>query len=90
VENMDSYFTRKEIAKQNVTYDRIEKYINYILQDLERHEKVLEKFKDEGRAENDIKGIQYEVDNAKYILGLTMQEPKKYWMEDLGNWLEDF
>lgn len=75
---MDGYLTRKEIAKQNVTYDRIEGYINYILHDLENHERVLEKFKDEGKTENDIKGIQYKVDYAKYILGLTMQEPKKY------------
>lgn len=79
---MDSYFTRKEIAKQNVTYDRIEKYIDYVLRDLERCEKTLEKFMNEGRDENDIKSVQYKVDYAKYILGLTMKEPEKYWMKD--------
>ncbi len=75
-------FTRRDIAKRNVTYDRIEGYINYILNDLGSYERILEKFKDEGRAENDIKGLQYKVDYAKYILGLTMQEPKKYWIKD--------
>lgn len=89
VDNMDGYLTRKEIAKRNITYDSIEKYINYVLHDLESYERTLEKFKNEDRAENDIKGLQYKVDYAKYVLGLTMQEPKKYWMEDLGNWLED-
>ena len=79
---MDGYFTRKEIAKQNVTYDRIEKYIDYVLHDLERYEKTLEKFENEGRDESDIKSIQYKVDYAKYILGLTIQEPKKYWIKD--------
>lgn len=72
---MDCYFTRKEIAKQNVTYDRIEMYIDYVLHDLESHEKVLEKFKNEDRAEKDIKGLQYRVDYAKYVLGLTLQKP---------------
>jgi hypothetical protein len=82
VENMDSYFTRKEIAKQNVTYDRIEKYIDYVLRDLERYEKTLEKFMNENRDESDIKSVQYKVDYAKYILGLTIKEPEKYWMKD--------
>lgn len=79
---MDSYFTRKEIAKQNVTYDRIEKYIDYVLRDLERYEKTLEKFMNENRDESDIKSVQYKVDYAKYILGLTIKEPEKYWMKD--------
>ena len=79
---MDGYFTRKEIAKQNVTYDRIEKYIDYVLHDLERYEKTLEKFMNEDRDENDIKSVQYKVDYAKYILGLTTKEPDKYWMKD--------
>ena len=73
---MDSYLTRKEIAKQNVTYDRIEKYIDYVLKDLERQEKVLEKFKNENRTEKDINAIQYNVDYAKYVLGLVSQKPK--------------
>lgn len=79
---MEGYFTRKEIAKQNVTYNRIERYIDYILHDLERYEKTLEKFMNENRDENDIKGIQYKIDYAKHILGLTNQDPKKYWMKD--------
>ena len=71
----DSYFTRKEIAKQNLTYDRIEKYINYVLQDLETYERTLEKFKNEGRDENAINGMQYKVDYAKYVLGLIDERP---------------
>lgn len=85
---MNGYLARKEIAKQNVTYNRIEKYINYILYDLESYERTLENFKEECRSENDIKGVQYRIDYAKYVLGLTTQEPKKYWMED-NCWLED-
>lgn len=72
---MDSYFTRKEIAKQNVTYDRIEKYIDYVLHDLESYEKVLEKFKRENRSEESIKEMEYKVDYAKYVLGLIKYKP---------------
>ena len=79
---MDSYLTRKEIARQNVTYDRIEKYINYVLRDLESHERILEKYQYENRDERDIEGLQYKVDYAKYVLGLSNQEPKKYWLTE--------
>ena len=78
----DTYCTRKDIAKQNVTYDRIEKYINYVLHDLESYERTLEKLKGEGREEKVICGVQYKIDYAKYVLGLTMQEPEKYWMKN--------
>ena len=77
---MDNYLTRKEIARQNVTYDRIEKYINYVLRDLESYERILEKYQYENRDERDIEGVQYKVDYAKYVLGLSNQEPKKYWL----------
>lgn len=72
---MDSYFTRKEIARQNVTYDRIEMYINYVLSDLENYEKVLEKFKNENKDESAINGIRYKIDYAKYVLGLINERP---------------
>ena len=75
MEDIDSYFGRKEIAKQSVTYDRIEMYIDYVLHDLEGYEKTLEKFKNENRGEKDINRLQYKVDYAKYILGLTIEKP---------------
>lgn len=71
----DIYCIRKDIAKQNLTYDRIEKYINYVLHDLESYERTLEKFKSENRDEKDINGLQYKVDYAKYVLGLTNDNP---------------
>ena len=80
---MDSYFTRKEIAKQSVTYDRIEMYINYVLHDLECHERVLEKFRNENRAEKDIRELQYKIDYAKYVLGLTIEKPEYNSLKDL-------
>ena len=72
---MDKYLTRKEIARQNVTYDRIEMYINYVLSDLENYEKVLEKFKNENKDESAINGIRYKIDYAKYVLGLINERP---------------
>ena len=72
---MDNYYERKEIARQSVTFDRIEKYINYVLRDLASYEKVLEKYKRENKEEKYISGLQYKIDNAKYVLGLINDEP---------------
>ena len=69
------YQERRQIAKENINYDRIEKYIEYVLHDLEVYEGALEKFKKENRNEESINGMQYKVDCAKYVLGLIKDKP---------------
>lgn len=69
------YKERQQIAKENVSYDRIEKYIEYVLHDLETYENTLEKFKKENKSEDSINGMQYKVDYAKYVLGLIEHKP---------------
>lgn len=69
------YKERQQIAKENITYNRIEEYIEYVLHDLETYENALEKFKIENRSEDSIKGMQYKVDCAKYVLGLIKYKP---------------
>ena len=69
------YKERQQIAKESISYDRIEKYIEYVLHDLETYEKALEKFERENRSEESINGMRYKVDNAKYVLGLIEEKP---------------
>lgn len=66
---------RQQIAKENISYDRIEKYIEYVLHDLETYENALEKFEKENRSEESINGMRYKVDYAKYVLGLIKNKP---------------
>lgn len=69
------YKERQQIAKESISYDRIEKYIEYVLHDLETYENALEKFERENRSEESINGMRYKVDYAKYVLGLIEDKP---------------
>ena len=69
------YKERQQIAKESINYDRIEKYIDYVLHDLETYEKALEKFERENRSKESINGMKYKVDYAKYVLGLVEDKP---------------
>lgn len=69
------YKERQQIAKENISYDRIEKYIEYVLRDLETYENALEKFIRENRSEESINGMRYKIDNAKYVLGFIEDKP---------------
>lgn len=75
MKDFELYHERRQVAKENISYDRIEKYIEYVLHDLETYENALEKFKRENRSEDSINGMQYKIDYAKYVLGLIEYKP---------------
>lgn len=75
------YKSAKEVP---ISIERVDKCIGFISNYIHRHNIIIQRYEEEGR---NTKHLVYERDYALYVLGLG-KEPKRYWIEESGNWLD--
>jgi hypothetical protein len=80
-EHIDYVIRAEEILNSSMSFNEMKNMVYYIVNQIEKNEKVIEKLKEKGK---DTSNLEYERDSAKFVLGLIPKpdiRDYKFWQD---------